>query len=255
VSGKANDVVATEAGVFAVGLTGEEDGDDAFEDQLTDGALWQLVPGDEPGDDRWKTRDTDELGGEPGFQEFWSVVEFEGNVFALGRADADDSGNGQTVAAAWQVTVDEQPNVVEPASDEVIEAQSDAAPSALPEGVEGDTETGIADDGCAAQAVADVHTMTNDDSITLDPVLITATEGFALWICEDDTGQLWYHGAQREPGTLYITRRAEVSASGDGYVAIDGTGDNITEYRIEDGRLTVRLPNGDLALDEALVDS
>lgn len=252
-SGKANDVVETEAGVFAVGLTGEVDGDKAFEDRLTDGALWEFVPGGEPSGDRWQTRDTDKLD-EPGYQEFWSVVEYRGRVFALGRKDGEN--DGETVAAAWTVTVDFGED--DSPSEQVVEAQSDAAPDTLPASIiDGDPALGLAPGGCAAQAVADVRDRTGSQTMNLEPVLQSATERFAIWICEDDASNLWYHGARRDSDPpVSITIAASVGADGAGYVARnpDQDGPGFTEYRVADGKLTVRTSGGTLIIDEALIN-
>ncbi|RZV46023.1 MAG: serine/threonine protein kinase [Acidimicrobiales bacterium] len=235
VSGRAIDVVSSDAGVFAVGVTGERSGESAFSTGETDGALWTLLPDEsDTAKDRWITRDTDELSVE-GRQEFWTVVEFDGRVFAMGRADNADGGSS---AATWTVTVSTGD---EPVDDEVEEAQADAAPDEpIDESAGGDGDLGVAVGGCAAQAVADVGAV-------LDIVAAEATEEFALWICSDSEGQLYYHGAERE-GDGFITLSA-IEVAG-GYEAQNTGG---TTYRIVDGRLTVRQPNGDVSVDQPLI--
>ena len=235
---RAHDVVATRAGIFAVGIAAEVAGSAALDQGLVDGAIWQLLPADDPADERWTTRDSDELRVD-GRQEFWSVVEFDGAVFALGRAA---TGDGADVAAAWTVTVDlgDSPDTVD---DVVEQAQREAA--------DGDSPLGLALGGCAAEAVADVRT-TNPDA-TLRPVLIDATDRFALWICADDANDLWYHGAERD-GSRSITLPA-IEVAG-GYEARNvGTDGATTVYRVVDGRLTVQNPNGSIELDQPLLDN
>lgn len=235
VSGKANDVVSSDAGVFAVGTTGERNGESAMRTGETDGALWTLLPHEsDTAQDRWITRDTDELSVE-GRQEFWTVVEFDGRVFALGRADNADGGS---TAATWTVTVSTGD---EPVDDEVEEAQADAAPEdPIDETEGGDSALGVAIGGCAAQAVADV-------GLDLDVVAAEATEEFALWICVDPDGQLYYHGAERDDDGSITLPAIEVAG---GYEAQNTGG---TTYRVVDGRLTVRLPNGDVQVDQPLI--
>jgi serine/threonine protein kinase len=235
---RAHDVVATRAGIFAVGIAAEVAGSAALDQGLVDGAIWQLLPADDPADERWTTRDSDELRVD-GRQEFWSVVEFDGAVFALGRAATGDGGD---VAAAWTVTVDlgDSPDTVD---DVVEQAQREAA--------DGDSPLGLALGGCAAEAVADVRTTSPD--ATLRPVLIDATDRFALWICMDDANDLWYHGAERD-GSRSITLPANEVAGG--YEATNVGPDGATTiYRVVDGRLTVQNPNGSIALDQPLLDN
>ncbi len=231
---RAHDVVATRAGVFAVGITAEIAGTAALTQGLVDGAIWQLITADDPSEERWTTRDSDELRVE-GRQEFWSVVEFDGAVFALGRAS---DGDGRDVAAGWTVTVDlgDSPDTVD---DVVEQAQREAAG--------GDSPLGLALGGCAAEAVAD------RDGATLRPVLIDATERFALWICADEDGALWYHGAERSTAESITLPAVEVAG---GFEATNVGADGATTvYRVVDGRLTVQNPNGSIALDQPLLDN
>ncbi len=222
VAGRVHDVVATRAGVFAAGLVAEDEGSDAVAAGRTDGALWTLVTGESPEGDRWQRRDVAEFRVD-GFEEVWSVVEYEGAVFALGRGTDGD----RRPAAGWTVTVEpvtDDPEV----ADEVTEAQG---------------EIGVAPGGCAEQAESDVGQ-------SLAPVLITATADYALWICQDADGALWYHGAELRNESIFITLPA--SAVAGGYEAQNTGG---TTYRIVDGRLTVRTPSGSLDTDQPLIDN
>jgi len=104
VSGRAHGVLATSAGtVLAVGEIGEQPGDTAFGD-FTDGAIWELIEGDTLGEDRWTTRETDSLRVD-GLQEFWSITEFGGTIYALGKADGADAGDDRRTPAAWIVNL------------------------------------------------------------------------------------------------------------------------------------------------------
>jgi serine/threonine protein kinase len=241
---RAHDVVATRAGVFAVGMTAEVAGTAALDQGLVDGAIWQLIPGDEPEDDSWTTRDSDQLRAE-GLQEFWAVVEYDGAVFALGRATHDD---GREIAAGWTVTVDLGDTQAD-IDDEVAQAQREAAPDAPVSEVEGgDSPLGVALGGCAAQAIADARDASGQDELSMQPVLIDATQDFALWICADSDAQLWYHGAQRDGEQSITLPATEVTG---GYEARNGE----TTYRVVDGRLTVQAPNGEITLDQPLLDN
>ncbi|MGI9605260.1 MAG: protein kinase domain-containing protein [Acidimicrobiales bacterium] len=98
-SGRAHGVAVLDDGsIVAVGDVGEVEGDAVFADRLTDGALWQLLPGDELADDRWATRETTLLRVD-GYEEFWSLIEHDGTAYALGRAGA--AGEDLAPAAVW----------------------------------------------------------------------------------------------------------------------------------------------------------
>ena len=86
--------------------------------------------------------------------------------------------------------------------------------------------------------------------MAFDPGDVTATSDFALWICQDAGGALWYHGASRTTATTFITLRATAVAGG--YEARNTGG---TTYRIVDGRLTVRTPSGEIDTDQPLIDN
>lgn len=89
-TGTARDVVTrADDTVVAVGI--DRDGDDAG------GAIWQLLPGDELPADRWTTRASGELSAIDGFVEFWSIDEFDDQLFVFGRTEDGE----QRPAGAW----------------------------------------------------------------------------------------------------------------------------------------------------------
>ena len=154
-------------------------------------------------------------------------------------ADGAEHLGGHLLATALQIgfersvgryvlTIPDRPQIDPEVTEDVAEAQE---------------EVGVAPGGCAEQAEEDVGQ-------SLAPVLATATADFALWICQDADGSLWYHGASRTDATTFITLPAAAVAGG--YEAVNTGG---TTYRIVDGRLTVRTPSGDLDTDQPLLDN
>lgn len=97
VSGRAADVATTSVGTYAVGSAGETAGDEAFDSGRSDGVIWRLVPGDEMSTDRWQHLAVEETRA-TGFQEFWTVVEFDGAIVVLGRAEDE---TGRRPASGW----------------------------------------------------------------------------------------------------------------------------------------------------------
>lgn len=89
-TGLARDVVATASGSVVV-VGDDRDGD------LFGGGIWELLPGDTFGEDRWTTRANAALQAVDGFIELWSISEFDGQMFVFGRTE-DDSGRP---AGAW----------------------------------------------------------------------------------------------------------------------------------------------------------
>ena len=104
VAGAAYDVLATPTHVIAVGALAET-ADAELGTRASDAALWSLVLGDEPDDDIWAPG-LDERSTSDGFQELWSVVEFGGEVYVLGRAEDEI---GRRPAAGWTVDLSRIP--------------------------------------------------------------------------------------------------------------------------------------------------
>jgi hypothetical protein len=65
-------------------------------DSDRDGAIWELLPGDEFGQDKWTTRATPDLQAD-GYAELWAIDEFDDVVYVFGRTEADD----RKPAGAW----------------------------------------------------------------------------------------------------------------------------------------------------------
>ena len=66
-----------------------------------DGAIWQLLPGDELSDDVWTTRASPDLVLD-GFVELWTIDQFGDEVFVFGRTETED---GRQPAGAWQLNL------------------------------------------------------------------------------------------------------------------------------------------------------
>lgn len=62
-----------------------------------DGAIWELLPGNELGDDLWTTRVSSDLVVD-GFVELWTIDEFDDTVYVFGRTETED---GRRPAGAW----------------------------------------------------------------------------------------------------------------------------------------------------------
>jgi len=86
----------------------------------------------------------------------------------------------------------------------------------------------------------------------LDVVLYIRTELSQVWICKDADGKLWYQGnrlagrpatdqlpAAISDNTLFLQ---DVIRDGTSYVATNGSGDQITTYRIARDKLTIDNP-------------
>ncbi len=79
--------------VIAVGdVAGESD---------RDGAIWELLRGDELGQDKWTTRATPDLQAD-GFTELWAIDEFDDVVYVFGRTETDD----RRPAGAWTLDLE-----------------------------------------------------------------------------------------------------------------------------------------------------
>lgn len=70
-------------------------------DSDRDGAVWELLPGDDFGQDKWTTRATPDLQTD-GFTELWAIDEFDGVVYVFGRTETDD----RRPAGAWTLTLE-----------------------------------------------------------------------------------------------------------------------------------------------------
>jgi len=71
-------------------------GDDLVGDSAG-GGIWEHLPGEELGGDRWTTRASTELTAIDGFIELWSIEEFDEQLFVFGRTEID----GDQPAGAW----------------------------------------------------------------------------------------------------------------------------------------------------------
>ncbi len=62
-----------------------------------DGAVWELLPGDDLGQDLWTTRASSDLLAD-GFTELWAIDQWNGSTYVFGRTETDD---GRQPAGAW----------------------------------------------------------------------------------------------------------------------------------------------------------
>lgn len=74
---------------------------DVAGDSDRDGAIWELLPGDELGQDKWTTRATPDLQAD-GYVELWAIDEFDNVVYVFGRTEADD----RKPAGAWTLDIE-----------------------------------------------------------------------------------------------------------------------------------------------------
>lgn len=82
-------------------------------------------------------------------------------------------------------------------------------------------------------------------------VLYVQTDDSEVWICRDGDGRLFYQGHRGGPEErpvsegehwLFLT---DVTATDDGYVADNSSGDGVTRYRVSRQELVIEYPDGD----------
>ena len=96
-------ITLADGGVIAVGDVGrslEPGKPDAEVDR--DGAIWQLLPGEEMSEDVWTTRASPDLI-EEGFVELWTIAEHDNSIYVFGRGETDD---GRRPAAGWTLDLE-----------------------------------------------------------------------------------------------------------------------------------------------------
>ncbi len=96
-------ITLADGGVVAVGDVGrslDPSNPDAEIDR--DGAIWQLLPGDEMAADVWTTRASPDLLAD-GFVELWTVNEHDGSIYVFGRTETND---GRRPAGGWTLDLD-----------------------------------------------------------------------------------------------------------------------------------------------------
>lgn len=98
-SGIARSIITLDNGqVLAVGDVDRSlDPGNAEADIEKDGAIWELIPGDELGDDLWTTRASSDLVVD-GFVELWAIDQYQDTVYVFGRTETED---GRRPAGAW----------------------------------------------------------------------------------------------------------------------------------------------------------
>jgi len=100
-TGVARDVAVISDRIVAVG-----DVSDAESSTDRDGAIWELLPDDNPeatdfGGDNWTTRASSDLQTDT-FTELWAIAEFDGTTYVFGRTEVDD----RRPAGAWTLKLD-----------------------------------------------------------------------------------------------------------------------------------------------------
>ncbi|HEU4423743.1 MAG TPA: hypothetical protein VFR67_14525 [Pilimelia sp.] len=83
----------------------------------------------------------------------------------------------------------------------------------------------------------------------LELKLYIRTDGSEVWICRDSAGTLFYQGHRGSPGERLVEGKnalflADVVADGDGYLATNRSGKQVTTYRVSTAQLVIESPNG-----------